>query len=213
MDFQWWLYFALPMLAIIVRVRYLSRRPDLIVKDTVIYSFVIWTPSIISAVMFIFPEPFVDYFRTKYVCHNQNMLDILYYMIPKIPWRCSHFLEFDILDKYDLGIIILFDFFIAICFIIVLIFIYILDKHPRNYERVKDTKMSLMMKMPLYEMPVLFLAVSVIPFIYPLPIYSIEESPIALSRGYGAGPFFQATLTSFGAYLMARAITMSRLRR
>ena len=213
MDFQGWLYIVLTMLAIIVGVRYRSRRPELIVKDTVIYSFVIWTPSIVSAVMFIFPEPFVDYFRTKYVCHNQNMLDVLYYMIPKISWRCIHFLEFDILNQYDRGIIILFDFFMAICFIIVLGLIYILDRHPRNYERIKDSEMSLMMKLSLYEMPVLFLAVSVLPFIYPLPIYSVEESPIALSRGYGSGPFFQATLTSFGAYLMARAITMSRLRR
>ena len=104
----------------------------------------------------------------------------------------------------------------AICFIIVFILIFTLDRNPRNYERLKlnySTMDPQIMKSLLYRMSVLFLIAFFITFVYPLPFYSIEEWPIALLQGYGVGAFIQALMMTYGSYLMARAVTMSRLRR
>lgn len=220
MDFDRWIDIVLMMLfcMLVVRVmwRHRSRRPNLVVEDTIIYNFVIWTPSVISAAVFIFSNYCVDIFRARLICNHQEILSVLFYIFPKIPLRCGHFNQFLISDEYDRESIILFDFFMVICFISVFILILILDRNPRNYERLK-LNYSVMdpqrMKLSLRGIPVLFLITLFMTFIYPLPFYSAEEWPIALLQGYGVGAFIQALMMTYGSYLMARAITMSRLRR
>lgn len=220
MDFDWWIDFVLLMLFVMFALRSASqslfRRPDLVVEDTRIYSFVIWMPSAISAVVFIFPNHFVHIFHVRHICNYQEILNVLLYTLPKIPFRCGQFSQFLILDKYDREIVILFDFFMMICFIVVFLSIFILDKNPKNYKRLRLTYSTIdpqRMKLSLRGIPVIFLIVFLVTFIYPLPFYSIEEWPIALLQGYGVGAFLQASMVSFGSFLMARAITMSRLQR
>ena len=220
MDFQGWIDFVLLMLFAIFVLRSvyqsLFRRPNLVVEDTRIYSFVIWMPSAISMIAFIFSNHLVHIFHARHICNYQEVLNVLLYTLPKIPFRCGQFNQFLILDKYDREIVILFDFFMMICLIVVFISIFTLDKNPRNYERLKLTYSTInpqRMKLTLRGIPVLFLIVFLVTFIYPLPFYSIEEWPIALLQGYGVGAFMQALIVSFGSFSMARAITMSRLQR
>ena len=220
MDFDWWIGFVLLMLLVILVLRSvyqpLFRRPDLVVEDTRIYSFVIWMPSAISMIAFIFSNHLVHIFHARHICNYQEILNVLLYTLPKIPFRCGQFNQFLILDKHDREIVILFDFFMMICFIIVFILIFILDKNPRNYERLKLNYSTIdpqRMKLSLRGILVLFPITFLMTFIYPLPFYSTEEWPIALLQGYGVGAFLQALIVSFGSFLMARAITMSRLQR
>lgn len=220
MDFDRWIDLVLMMLFCMLGIRvglqYRSRRPNLVVEDTIIYNFVIWTPPVISAAAFIFSNYFVDIFRARLICNYHEILNSLFYIFPKISLRCDHFRQFLILDKYDKEIIILFDLFMAVCFVIVFLLISILDRNPRNYERLKLNYSIMnprMMELPLHSILVLFLAAFFVTFIYPIPFYSAEEWPISLLQGYGIGAFIQDLMMTYGSYLMARAITMSRFRR
>ena len=220
MDFDRWmdivLMMLLSMLGLRVGLQYRSRRPNWVVEDTIIYNFVIWTPPVISASAFIFSSYCADIFRARLICNYHEILNSLFYIFPKISLRCDHFRQFLILDKHDREIIILFDFFMAVCFVIVFLLISILDRNPRNYERLKLNYSIMdpsMMKLSLRGIPVLFLAAFFMTFIYPIPFYSAEEWPISLLLDYGIGAFIQALMMTWGSYLMARAITMSRFRR
>ena len=87
MDFDRWidivLMMSFVMLGVRVGWRYRSGRPDLIMEDTRVYNFVIWTPSVISAAIFIASNYFIDIFHARHICGYQEILNVLFFIFPK----------------------------------------------------------------------------------------------------------------------------------
>jgi len=198
---------------------------DLNIKDPMIYTVVYLTPAVISMILFNFQQYVVDYLEVWYVCYDQKLLNILRYVFPKIPWHCDQFFIFNIINKYDRGIIITLDFFIVFCYIFTFVSTLILDRIPSNLERLRYfyIKSNPSRATTLYGLCVFSIIIISLIFVYPVPLYPefpvstddrIDNNwPVGLLSSYGVGAFSQTIIPTFGSYMMARGITMSRFRR
>ena len=228
MDLDRWIGIILMMLAITLGVKSIldSRRSDLVETDPTIYSCVMWIPAIISAIMFNFQKSIINRFNVQYICNDRELLNVLHYIFPKIPWRCDHFFEFGIFNLYDRGIIIMLDFFMVFSYIVAFLSILILDGRLHNTIRLRnlhfDPNQS-RSKFSSYGTCVFFILMTILTFVYPVPIYPEfsmstgdwidDDWPVGLLSSYGIGAFGQTAITTIACYLMAREITVIRFRR